>query len=312
MTQFDVAIVGGGPAGLAAAAYLLRAGREIVIVATTLGGKVNYPFALRDLPEVDAVWGADLVYQFESVVRDHDPSIMEMNVQTVTRNADASFTLNLEGGESATARAVLIATGARSKRTFVEGELSYWGRGVSFSALSHAQHFAGRDVAVVGDGPRALVAGLELASLARRVYLVTPRLNDLSGLPSSAQVLQHPSVSVFSNWEVQGVKGDDFVTAIQLVGINGEVRRLPVDGIFIQLELLPNNDMVRGLVDFDDRGHIAVNQRCETSMPGIFAAGDVTNIHAELVPIALGEGAKAAISAWEYLVTNPPDSVRPE
>lgn len=302
MAQYDVAIVGGGPAGLAAAAYLVRAGRSTVILATTLGGKVNYPFSLRGLTDVDGVWGAELTYQLEGFVRTHEPNLIEANVTTVTRNEDGSFTLALEKHDAITAHAVLIATGARSKRTFVEGELDYWGRGVSFSAISHAQHFAGRDVAVIGDGPRALVAGLELASVARRVNLVTPRLGDLSGLPGAEQVLRHPSVSVFSNWEVQAVVGDDFVTGIQLVGINGEVRQLPVEGIFVQLELLPNNDMVRGLVDFDERGHIAVNQRCETSLPGIYAAGDVTNIHAELVPIALGEGAKAAVSAWEYLV----------
>lgn len=302
MAQFDVAIVGGGPAGLAAAAYLVRAGRTAVIIATTLGGKVNYPFSLRDLPEVDSVWGADLVYQLEGFVRAYDPNLIEKNVETIRRTDDGAFSLVLEGGDAVTANAVLIASGARSKRTYVEGELDYWGRGVSFSAISHAQHFAGRDVAVIGDGPRALVAGLELASVARRVYLVTPRLNDLTGLPGAEQVLSHPAVSVFSNWEVQAIVGEDFVTAIQLVGINGEVRRLPVEGVFVQLELLPNNDMVRGLVEFDARGHIAVNQRCETSMPGVFAAGDVTNIHAELVPIALGEGAKAAVSAWEYLV----------
>ena len=303
MAQYDVAIVGGGPAGLAAAAYLVRAGRSAVIVGKTLGGKVTYPFSLRDLAEVDGVWGAELTYQLEEFVRSHDPMLVEDNVATTVRNDDGSFTLTLESdGSALTANAVLIATGARSKRTIVEGELDYWGRGVSLSSISHAQHFAGRDVAVIGDGPRALVAGLELASVARRVNLVTPRLGDLSGLPGAEQVLRHPAVSIFSNWEVQAIAGDDFVTAIQLVGINGEVRQLPVEGVFVQLELLPNNDMVRGLVDFDERGHIAINQRCETSLPGIFAAGDVTNIHAELVPIALGEGAKAAVSAWEYLV----------
>ena len=117
-------------------------------------------------------------------------------------------------------------------------------------------------------------------------------------------VRQQHNVSVFSDWEVQEIAGDDFVTGLYLVGANGEIRHLAVEGVFVQFSLLPNNDLVRGLVKLDHEGHICINQRCETSIPGLFAAGDVTNIHAEQVLAAIGEGCKAALSAWEYLATH--------
>ncbi|OUC08414.1 hypothetical protein RY27_09130, partial [Litorilinea aerophila] len=189
------------------------------------------------------------------------------------------------------------------KRLYVAGEREFWGRGVSFSAISHAPLFKDRNVAVVGSGDRALIATLELAALARQVYLIVAQPQELAELPLAAKVMARPNVSLFRDWEVQEVVGDEFVTGISLVGSNGETRQVAVEGVFVQFPLLPNNELVRGLVTLDEDGHIYVNHRCETNVPGLFAAGDVTNIHAEQVLVAIGEGAKAGLSAWEYLVT---------
>lgn len=301
ISEYDVAIVGGGPAGLAAAAYLRRVAlRRTVLIAESLGGKVYYPFSLRDLPRVDHVWGGDLCEELEQYVKDQLVEIEETVVKHVVQK-DAIFDIQLGNDRHINARTVIITTGAGFKRTYVDGEKRLWGRGVSFSAISHARHFEGRPVAVVGNGPRALVAALELAAIASRVYLIAPRLSKLAELPAANLVLEHPDVTVFRHWELQQIVGDDFVSGVQLVGINGEVRQVSVEGVFVQLELLPNNDIVRGLVEMDHYGFIKINQRCETSVDGLFAAGDITDARAELVPVALGEGAKAALSAWEYL-----------
>ena len=289
MPDYDVAIVGGGPAGLAAAAYLIRAARRnIVLIARSLGGKVYYPFSLRDLPTVDHVWGGDLCEELEEFVVENLPKVERQVVKSIVREEEG-FRIEMAEG-TIRSRSVILATGARGKRTYVDGEKRLWGSGVSFSSISHAQHFPGRDVAIIGNGPRALVAALELASIAQRVYFIAPRLKDLTTLPSARHVLEHPNVTVFQGWELQQIVGDDFVTAVQLVGINGEVRQIPVEGVFIQLELLPNNDLVRGLIDLDDRGYIRINKHCESEVPGLFAAGDVTDAHAELVPVAIRRG----------------------
>jgi thioredoxin reductase len=183
----------------------------------------------------------------------------------------------------------------------VHGEKEFQGRGVSFSAISHTQFFRGRNVAVVG-GKRALGIVPKLAALANRVYYVVAQSSDLGGSQLAQNVLRNPKVFLFRDWEVQGISGDEFVTGLDLVAVNGETRTLAVEGVFVEFGLLPNNELVRDLVALDEDGHIMVNQRCETSLPGLFAAGDVTNVYSEQVPVAIGEGVKAALSAWSYLV----------
>jgi thioredoxin reductase len=295
---------------LVAARYCLHAHLNAAIITTTLGGKVNYPFALRDLHPTNVVWGAQLVAQFEQVITAaQELPHFAQEVAKISRGENNRFMLRLADGSDLEARSVIVATGAAPQRLYVEGEKEYWGRGVSFSAISHATYFAGRDVAIVGGHRRTLLAALELAPIARHIYLIAALPHAMAQLPEAQRVLTLPNVTSFIGWEVQAILGDEYVTSINLVGANGETRQLAVDGVFVQMALLPNNEAVRDLVETElevgDEGHILINQRCETSVPGLFAAGDVTNIHTEQVLAAIGEGAKAALSVWEYLAIHP-------
>lgn len=318
MADFDLAIVGGGPAGLVAARYALHAQLKTGLFTRELGGKVNYPFALRGLERVEPVWGAPLVHEFEERLVGHKELHHDTRqVTKVVKAEDGSFVLHLAAGNgiandtenegktpnTVLARAVIVATGAAPQRLYVHGETEFWGRGVSFSAVSHAPFFVGRDVAVVGNGRRAMVAALTLSPIANHVYFVAASLQSLDDSPEARSIRDQANITVFKQWEVQQIIGDEFVTGLGLVGANGETRRLDVEGVFIEFALLPNNELLRGVVDFDQEGHICIDQRCATRVPGLFAAGDVTNIHAEQVMVAIGEGAKAALSAWEYLST---------
>jgi alkyl hydroperoxide reductase subunit AhpF len=290
---------------LVAARYCLHAKLQTAIVTPELGGKVNYPFALRDLHPANSVWGAQLVSQFEQVIAEaNELAHLPQQATRIMPTDKGTYQLQLVDGDEVETRTVILATGAAPQRLYVEGEREYWGRGVSFSAVSHAPYFAGRDVAVVGGHRRTLIATLELAPMARRIYLIATFPQAMSELPEAERVLALSNVTPFINWEVQAVVGDDFVNGINLVGANGETRQLTVDGVFVQMALLPNNELVRDLVAVDEGGHVIVNHRCETNMPGIFAAGDLTNIQSEQVLVAIGEGAKAALSAWEYLATH--------
>lgn len=299
--QHDVAIIGGGPAGVAAATYLLHARFNVALFAPESGGKVSYRFALRGIPHVETVWGAELVHQFQAYVNAHlgrsDPRFVER-----VEHVPPIFRLHLSEGEPVTARAVLVATGASPQKLFVPGEDEFWGRGVSYSAISHAPFFHGRDVAVVGQGERALYAAIELSHLAHKVYLITS--NDTwSQHPLAAVVQTLPNVTIFTHWTVERIVGDQFVTGIELANNLGAARHLDVEGVFIILGVRPNSDMVRDLVECDENGHIIVDKQGRASVPGVFAAGDVTDTYIEQVPIALGEGIKAAISIWRYLAT---------
>jgi thioredoxin reductase len=301
MAEYDVVVIGGGPAGLAAALYAHQAQLRVALVAPGLGGKVSYRFQLRGLPAVESAWGTDLVQQFETHLEAKLKAFFPQEARHVVLRTSGGFQLTLADTSLIGARSLLVCTGAQPQRLYVAGEKEFQGRGVSFSAISHAQFFRGRNVAVVG-GERGLAAVLKLAPLANRVYYILAQKNELRRSHLSETVLRNANVQLFYDWEVQGVIGDEFVTGLDLVGVNGATRTLPVEGVFIEFGLLPNVELVRDLVALADDGHILVNQRCETSVPGLFAAGDVTNVQAEQVPVvAIGEGVKAALSAWSYL-----------
>lgn len=299
--RFDAVVLGGGPAGLAAAAYLLYAQLNVALVSPDLGGKVTYPFALRGVPNQDTVWGAALVHELAQRVADGLHHHVQDTVDSVERLSDGAFRLALTGGDAIEATTVVLCTGARAQRLFVQGESEYWGKGLSYSAISHAPLFSGRTVAVLGGGERSIAALQILIPLAKHVDYIEARPQPVSDRLQAEAILSHPRVNVFRGWEVQQVIGDDFVTGIDLVGINGEVRTLPEEGIFVQFGLLPNNSAVRGLVELDPNGHIVIDENCATLTPGLFAAGDVTTVYAEQVPVSIGEGAKAGLSAWQYV-----------
>ncbi|BAM00145.1 MULTISPECIES: NAD(P)/FAD-dependent oxidoreductase [Caldilinea] len=302
--RFDAVVLGGGPAGLAATAYLLYARLNVALVSPDFGGKVFYPFALRDVPHQDTVWGTNLVYELaervSNALQQHIPDTADI----VRRLDDGAFRVKLSGGDEIESRSVVVCTGVRAQRLFVDGEMDYWGRGLSYSAISHAPFFHGRKVAVIGGGERAMAALQILIPLAAHIDYIEARPQPVADRDKAEVILSHPRIDVFRGWEVQQIVGDDYVTGVDIVGMNGEVRRLPVEGVFVQFGLLPNNSAVRDLVELDQFGHIVVDEHCATSMPGIFAAGDVTTICAEQVPISIGEGAKAGLSAWRYVAAD--------
>jgi thioredoxin reductase len=199
------------------------------------------------------------------------------------------------------ARALIVATGARPRMLNVPGELSLLGLGVSYSAISHAPLFWGKDTAVVGSDDLAFRAVTELATLANRVYLVSKEPLPQPS-PWMDKILSLDNVTVLENTAVTAVGGSPYLEQITVRTPNGREQELPVRGLFVELGLIPNTEVVQGLVELDHHGRIIVNSRGQTSRPGLYAAGDVTNGYAEQVLIAVGDGAKAVLSAYEYLL----------
>ena len=300
MTVYDVAIIGGGPSGLAAATYTTGFQLQTVLIAPNLGGKAGYDFTLRGHPHANPVWGLSTVREFEEQVQQQSIAHAADEVAKVSKDQSGTFQLALVSGNQIQARAVIVATGAKPQRLYVPGEQEYWGKGLSFSAISHAGLFRGRTVAVVGNTKRTQTAILKLATIAKQVYWLSTTTHEATH-DFLRQLENHPHVTSLFGWEVQRILGDDYVTGLEIAA-GYTTREVEVDGVFVELGLIPNIEFVRELVDFDpETGHIPVNQRCETALPGLFAAGDVTDVYAEQIAVALGEGIKAAISAWEYL-----------
>lgn len=301
MRIYDLIVVGAGPAGLAATTYASNIQLDVLLVAPDLGGKVGSDYIMNSSSPHNLLWGSELVSELGTQIRRKTELYQRGNVKVITQNASGLFEVTLDSQEQPLqARTVIIASGVKPQRLYVSGEEQFWGKGVSYSALSHAPLFVGREVAVVGQSERALAALLKLASIAKHVYWIP--LGEEIGSPTQlALVEKNRKIISLEGWHIERIAGEAFVTQIELQQ-SYSIRYLPVEGVFIEMGLLPNSDCVRDLLQLDLDSHIPVNQRCETLLPGLFAAGDVTNVHAEQVPVAIGEGVKAAISAWEWLV----------
>lgn len=301
--MYDLIVIGGGPAGLTATIYALRKRLNVRLITKDLGGKTNYRLQLPDTEHHLVINGEETLNRFVNEL-EYLEFVRVMEAVTQLSAIEGGYRVQTREGKEYDARAVIVATGANARRLNVPGEREYRLRGLSYSAISYAPLMIEREVVVVGAGERALQATAELAHIARRVTLVAPTRGELDN-PLGRRLLQFPNVTVLENYRVERVTGDDFARAMVVVGDNHATREIHADGFFIELGLEPNTDLVQGLVALDARGRIEVDARNRTSAPGLFAAGDVTDAYAEQVLIAIGEGAKAALSAFEYLLQLP-------
>lgn len=298
----DLIIVGGGPAGLTAAIYAVRRRLDVVLISPDLGGKTNQQLQLRDISHHMVVNGAEVVSRFASEIRYLDFVRASDVVERVEPLADGGYRLSTGSGRAYEARALIVATGANPRRLQVPGEAEYRLRGVVYSAVSYASLFVGGATVVVGDSDLALRSTAELARCCRQVTLVAANGVDL-GSPLGQFLTEQTNVIVLKGYAVERITGDGYANGL-VVSKNGDRQSLPADAVFVELGLSPNTGAVAGLVACDAAGHIVVDERNRTSAPGIFAAGDVTDVHTEQVLVAVGEGVKAALSAHEYLLAH--------
>jgi thioredoxin reductase len=297
--KYDLIILGGGPAGLTATVYALRKRLNVLLISRDLGGKTNYHLQLPFIEKHLVITGLEVVSRFANEIEYLEFSRVLDKAESVGKSG-AGFEVQTHDGKSYQSRALLIATGAIGRLLDVPGEKQYMMRGLCYSAVSYAPLFIERDVCVIGDSRLALRATAELARIAHSVSLVAPSHGELDS-PMGRKVLDNANVKVLEGYRVKSVEGDEYARKI-VISRNGESQALKADAFFVELDLVPQSKIVAGLVETDERGLIKVDSRNRTSLPGIFAAGDVTDVIAEQVLIAVGEGAKAALSAYEYLL----------
>ncbi len=304
---FDVLIIGGGPAGAAAAIYAARKGIRTGVAAERFGGQVLDTLDIENYLSILKTEGPRFGADLERHVRDYEVDIM--NLQRASKLIPASkpgdlIEVQLENGASLKSKAVIISTGARWRNMNVPGEEQYRTRGVTYCPHCDGPLFKGKRVAVIGGGNSGVEAAIDLAGVVGHVTLI-----EFNGTLKADVVLQRklkslPNVDIIVNAQTTEVKGDgNKVTGLVYKDrVSGEMHELAVEGIFVQIGLLPNTDWLRGTVELNPMGEIIVDAKGQTSVPGVFAAGDCTNVPYKQIIIAAGQGASAALGAFDHLI----------
>ena len=306
MKPFDMLIIGGGPAGSSAAVYAARKGIRTGIVAERFGGQVMDTLGIENFISVKATEGPKLVSALEEHVKEYDVDIINLQkAKKLSKNEASHYVLELEGGGTLESKSIIIATGARWKELGVPGEKEYKGKGVAYCAHCDGPLFKGKNVAVVGGGNSGIEAAIDLAGIVGHVTVLefAPELKADQVLVDRLKTLKN--VDILLNIQTNEIHGSDKVTHINYMERESkEEKQLNIEGIFIQIGLVPNTDWINGSIELSKYGEIEINNHGATSLPGVFAAGDVTTVPYKQIIIAMGEGSKAALGAFDYLIRN--------
>jgi alkyl hydroperoxide reductase subunit F len=303
---FDVLVVGGGPAGAAAAIYAARKGIRTGVAAERFGGQLLDTVGVENFISVKETDGPHLAAGLENHVQAYDVDIM--NLQRAESLVPGELIeVRLAGGASLKARSVIVATGARWREINVPGEREYRNRGVAYCPHCDGPLFKNKRVAVIGGGNSGVEAAIDLAGIVSHVTLIEydPQLRADAVLTRKLHSL--PNVTVITNAQTTEVTGD----GQRVNGLvykdrgSGALRTVELAGVFVQIGLVPNTDWLKGTVKLSPRGEIEVDSRGQTSVPGVFAAGDCTTVPFKQIVIAMGEGAKASLSAFDHLIRSP-------
>lgn len=304
--QFDVLVVGAGPAGAAAAIYAARKGIKTGIIAERLGGQVMDTMAIENFISIPYTEGPKLVAAAEQHMREYDIDfMMNQKVEDIIRT-DKEIEITLVNGARLKSKSVILATGARWRLMGVPGEDEYRNKGVAFCPHCDGPLFKGKPLAVIGGGNSGVEAAIDLAGIASHVTLI-----EFSDTLKADSVLQKKlaslsNVTVITSAQTTEVIGDgQKVTGLSYKDRNsGSLHKLDVDGIFVQIGLLPNTEWLKDKVELNKMGEIIIDKHNQTSIAGVFAAGDATEVPYKQIIISMGEGAKASLGAFDYLIRN--------
>ena len=299
---YDVAIIGAGPAGLSAAIYAARKNLSTVVLAYDLGGQMGITYEIANYPGFQLVSGPDLVQQFVQHANEYGiEKVIGERVSSIDVEGRCKV-ISTNSGKETRAKAVIIASGAFKRKLNIPGENELAGKGVVYCSTCDGPLFKGMDIAVIGGGNSALEASIEMNGIAKKVYMVS--IEDWNGdLILEDKVNTAKNVEVLTYHQALEIHGEERVNGLSLKNLKtGEVRRLDVQGVFIEIGLFPNSDFALDLVETNEFGEIRVDRNGDTGVRGVFAAGDVTDNREKQVVVAAGEGARTALAAFEYLV----------
>ena len=303
---FDVLVVGGGPAGAAAAIYAARKGIRTGVAAERFGGQVLDTMAIENFISVKETEGPKLARALEEHVREYEVDIMNLQraSQLIPAGEDGLHRVRFDNGGELKAKTLILATGARWREMNVPGEQEYRGRGVAYCPHCDGPLFKGKRVAVIGGGNSGVEAAIDLAGIVAHVTLLEFGEDLRADAVLQRKLNSLPNVRVLKMAQTTEVKGDgQKVTGLVYKDRNNdEMHEVELEGIFVQIGLLPNSEWLKGTLELSRFGEIIVDAKGQTSIPGVFAAGDVTTVPYKQIVIAVGEGAKASLSAFDHLI----------
>ena len=301
---FDFVSIGGGPASYNASLYAKRKGLNVLIIAKKPGGQLLNTSSVDNYLGFKELSGEAMYEQFHEHVKTLDISeINDQNVIHIDKNKDV-FYLSLEDGSVVKSKTILIATGSNPRKLGVKGEVEFSNAGVAYCAICDAPLFKGKDVIIAGGGNSAVEAAIDVAKIAKHVTLVH-RSQLRADKILVDKMNEQANIKVYLESQILEIEGDTKMRSIRVLDKQSNTEfRLEADGIFIEIGNIPNSDLVKNLVELNDRNEIIVNHKQETSLEGCYSAGDVTNTPYKQIIIATAEGAKAALAANEYINTH--------
>lgn len=298
---YDVIVIGAGPAGESAALYAKRKGLKVGIIGNKVGGQVKDTSSVENYLGVTSETGEGLANKFQKHIESYEIPILKDDLVKTFIKSDASFSVVLESSEIVKAKSLIIATGSKPRLLEVEGEVAFKGRGVCYCAICDGPFFEGLDVVVAGGGNSAVEAAMDLSKIAKTVTLVhRSQLRADQILVDQMSKIENITVHLMT--QIEAVVGEQLVTGIKVYDKVGDQRfTIPANGVFVEIGYLPNSEFVKGILSLNDHGEIIINAKNETSLKGVFAAGDVTDVPYKQIVISAGEGAKAALTCNDYL-----------
>ena len=301
--SYDVVIVGAGPAGLTAGVYCARKMLNTIIISENIGGQALESWAIENYMGYRMITGEDLMKKFEEQVRTLNIRF-ELDKVTAISKDNGLFTLITVSGNTLKAKAVILTQGNRPRKLGVANEEQYLGRGLSICSTCDGPLYKGKQVAVVGGGNSALQTAVEMSDIAKSVSLIV-RSTIRADPVYIKKLKEKKNISVYTGSHVSALQGEKFLSGMTIKDEQGEEKTISLDGVFIEIGWLPNTDMVENLVQLNEKKEIIVDLNGHTSIPGIYAAGDVTSVKSKQIVIAAGDGAKAALEAFEYILKSP-------
>ncbi|AIF67548.1 NADH dehydrogenase [Terribacillus saccharophilus] len=301
---YDVLVVGGGPAGSSAAIYAARKGIRTGIVAERFGGQVLDTMSIENFITVKETEGPKLVASLEEHVKEYNIDVMNLQKATKIAKNDL-FELELENGATLKSKSVIISTGARWRNINVPGEQEYKNKGVAYCAHCDGPLFEGKDVAVIGGGNSGIEAAIDLAGIVNHVTVL-----EFADTLKADEVLQKrayslPNVTIITNAQTTEITGDDNVNGITYVERDtNEEKHIALQGVFVQIGLVPNTEFLADVVERTPMGEIIVDKHGQTNVPGLFAAGDCADTAYKQIIVSMGSGATASLGAFDYLIRN--------